>query len=708
MRILRNDIISIANNTVLVEGEYRVLDVFVNSGHICLFAMNQKKNGAKPILLDAHDLNSLVEANVVEKSHRALPMEMLMEDGQLSPSNLEARNSNYALIQELVENPSFLESYCMTGRSKAIVEHAEKMGATTLQIYRALRKFWEYGQVPNALLNFSSLRGGRGKDKKSSSKQRGRPIDHGIYGLRKKTSINVTKQDKENILVALSAQLNKRKKITFTKAYDTYKVMFCEYEIERAVAEKRPAQIVSYDQFLYWANKLMAREEMVKQQMTDSAFSMNQTGSSSSVNDKFVSPGMRYEIDSTTADVYIVCEVSRERVLGRPTIYFVVDVASRMIVGLHISMEYASWNAARQALFNACMPKVEYCERYGISITDQDWPCQGMPATLMADRAEMLGIQPFIFAKNVGTILTIAPPYRGDFKSIVERRFGILNEEIHFMPGTTLGELRKRGEPDYRLDAALTVNSFTKIIIDLVLEHNRFRPFDDLLTRELIQSDAALTPLNYWNFYTSRFQCSLKTFSSDHFVARLMKQGEASVTQQGIIFRGLRYSCKKATEEGWATTAANGGSWKLECRYDESWSTDIYIREPNATTFLKCKLLSSESVYENLHQADVTFINEWKKGKSEDPYYDQSKIQRAKRTKNTIKEEINLTAAVAGTVSKNSRVVNINAHRRQHLEDKKPKYPDVKTNTLNQQVPNITTKLERMKNLFESARDEEL
>ena len=132
--------------------------------------------------------------------------------------------------------------------------------------------------------------------------------------------------------------------------------------------------------------------------MSESAFAMNQTGSSSSVNDKFVSPGMRYEIDSTTADVYVVCEVSRERVLGRPTIYSIVDVASRMIVGLHISMEYASWKAARQALFNACMSKVEYCGRYGISITDQDWPSQGMPAVLMADRGEMLGRQPFQFA----------------------------------------------------------------------------------------------------------------------------------------------------------------------------------------------------------------------------------------------------------------------------------------------------------------------
>lgn len=707
MKILRNEIILITKNSIIAEGEYRILDVFMAPQRICLFELNQKSKGAKPILVDLRDLYSLDEANLIKGSQQASPMEMLMEDHQLSPSNIKARDHNYALIQELVEDPTFLESYCVKGRSTTIVEHAKKLDATALQIYRALRKFWEYGQVPNALLNFSSLRGGRGKEKKSSSKQRGRPIENGIYGLRKKTSINVTEQDKENILTALSTELNKRKKIMFTKAHDTYKGMFCEYEIELAVAENRPAQILSYEQFLYWAKKLMTRKEIIERQMTESSFLMNHTGSSSSVNDKFVSPGMRYEIDSTIADVYIVCEVSRERVLGRPTIYSVVDVASRMIVGLHISMEYASWNAARQALYNACMSKVGYCERYGISITDQDWPCQGMPATLMADRGEMLGVKPFSFAKNVGTILTIAPPYRGDLKSIVERRFGILNEEIHFLPGTTLGELRKRGEPDYRLDAALTINSFTKIIIDLVLEHNRVRPFNDLITRGLIQGDAALTPLNYWNFYTSRFQCSLKVFSPDHFIARLMKRGEASVTQQGIIFCGLRYSCKKAMDEGWSTTAANSGSWKLECRYDESWSTDIYIREPHAKTFLRCQLLSSESVYENLHEADVTFIDEWKKAKSEEPHYDQSKLERAKRTKSTVQKEIKLTAAVAGKVSKNSRVVSINAHRRQHLEDQKPKYPDLKSNSLNLQTSNTTTKLERMKNLFESAREEE-
>lgn len=707
MKILRNEIISITKNSVIAEGEYRILDIFIASERICLFELNQKRNGAKPILLDLRDLYALHEANVITGSQRALPMEMLMEDHQLSHSNIETRDRNYELIQDLVEDAAFLESYCVKGRSTTIIEHAKKMDATALQIYRRLRKYWEYGQVPNTLLNFSSLRGGPGKEKKSSSKQRGRPIDKGIYGLRKKTSINVTEEDKENILTALNTELAKRKKITFTKAHDTYKEMFCEYELGLAVAENRPAQILSYDQFLYWAKKLMAREEMIKSQMTESAFSMNHTGSSSSVNDKFVSPGMRYEIDSTTADVYIVCEVSRERVLGRPTIYSVVDVASRMIVGLHISMEYASWKAARQALFNACMSKVEYCQRYGVSITDQDWPCQGMPATLMADRAEMLGVQSFSFTKKVGTILTIAPPYRGDFKSIVERRFGILNEQIHFLPGTTLGELRKRGEPDYRLDAALTINSLTKILIDLVLEHNRFRPFDDLITRELIQSDNALTPLNYWNFYTSRFQCSLKTFSPDHFVACLMKQGEASVTQQGIIFRGLRYSCKKAMNEGWSTTAVNSGSWKLECRYDESWSTDIYVREPQTKTFLKCQLLSSESVYENLHEADVTFIDEWKKAKSEEPHYDQSKIQRAKRTKNTIQEEIKLSVAVSGKVSKNSRVVNINAHRRQHLEDQKPKYPALRNNTLNLNPSKTATKLDRMKSLFESAREED-
>ncbi|MGK6717933.1 hypothetical protein ACKU3I_022385 [Serratia marcescens] len=50
-----------------------------------------------------------------------------------------------------------------------------------------------------------------------------------------------------------------------------------------------------------------------------------------------------------------------------------------MIVGLHVSMEYASWRAGRQALINSFTSKKEYCAEFGIEIEEADWPCNHIP-----------------------------------------------------------------------------------------------------------------------------------------------------------------------------------------------------------------------------------------------------------------------------------------------------------------------------------------
>lgn len=706
MNALRNNTVSLIDNPYVDPGIYRILDVIYEENILFLFLLGQTTNSAKPLKLDLNDFNYLIEGNYVSQIPYQGPSELLLSDTELSLANKELRDRNYALIRHLVEDPFFLRDFCSKRRSNIVIEHATNLKINPLKVYRALRKYWEYGQTPNTLLNFTSQYGGRGKDKSASTKQRGRPINNGIFFLRKKTSVNVTKQDQVNIMEAIRAELDYRKKLTFTGAYNKYKEMFCEIEFSLAVEENRPAQIPSYKQFCYWAKKLISKQEIISSQMSESAYRKDHVGSLSSVNDKFVAPGMRYEIDSTTADVYVVCEVDRQRVLGRPTIYFVVDVASRMIVGMHISMKYASWEAARQALFNACMPKVEFCKRYGIDIEQKDWPCVGVSATLMADRAEMLGKDSFEHATRVGTQLKIAATARGDMKSIVERRFGIANEELHFLPGTTLGELRKRGEPDYRLDAAMTLTAVTKILIEKVLEHNKFNDFKDILTRDLIQHDLMATPQNYWNFYTARYQSGLKVYSENHFIALLMNRGEASVRDQGIIFRELRYSCQKAIDEDWPTRALQSGSWKVECRYDESWSTDIFIREPNGKEFLRCKLIPAHRTYADLTEMEVQFVKEWQNAKSESPNYDHNKIQRSKRTNEIIKEEVKLTRATADTKSKRAKIADIRMNRKEHLERERPKLPQSNNTIL---FPTVTSvdRSEKMRKLFESTRRED-
>ena len=108
--------------------------------------------------------------------------------------------------------------------------------------------------------------------------------------------------------------------------------MYFRDEIKTANLENRAPYVPSLKQFSYWNKKLFTKD---------------------------FSPGDVFEIDSTVADVHLISSLNRRKVIGRPTIYTVVDRATRMIVGLHVSLYHASWRAARQALANCFMPKKE-------------------------------------------------------------------------------------------------------------------------------------------------------------------------------------------------------------------------------------------------------------------------------------------------------------------------------------------------------------
>jgi hypothetical protein len=74
-------------------------------------------------------------------------------------------------------------------------------------------------------------------------------------------------------------------------------------------------------------------------------------------------PGARYYIDATIADVYIVSRYNRNRIIGRPTLYLVVDQFSRLIVGIYVGLEPPCWVGAMLALWNCSIDKVGYCAR---------------------------------------------------------------------------------------------------------------------------------------------------------------------------------------------------------------------------------------------------------------------------------------------------------------------------------------------------------
>ncbi|GAA0752021.1 hypothetical protein [Clostridium sartagoforme] len=122
-----------------------------------------------------------------------------------------------------------------------------------------------------------------------------------------------------------------------------------------------------------------------------------------------------------------------------------------------------------------------------------------MPDIIIADRGEFEGYNAENLINNLNVKIENTSPYRGDLKGIVERSFRTLNEKIkHKTPGAIQKEFRKRGDQDYRLDATLTLEDFTKIYINIVLHHNNKIIEKYPLEKAMLEDEVVPTPTNLW------------------------------------------------------------------------------------------------------------------------------------------------------------------------------------------------------------------
>ena len=89
------------------------------------------------------------------------------------------------------------------------------------------------------------------------------------------------------------------------------------------------------------------------------------------------------QIDHTPIDLIVVDEVAREPI-GRPYLTLAIDVFSRCVVGMVVTLEAPSATSVGLCLAHAVTDKRPWLERLGI---EADWPMTGMPRAIHLDNA---------------------------------------------------------------------------------------------------------------------------------------------------------------------------------------------------------------------------------------------------------------------------------------------------------------------------------
>ena len=157
----------------------------------------------------------------------------------------------------------------------------------------------------------------------------------------------------------------------------------------------------------------------------------------------------RVEIDHTPLDIQVVDDRT-QMILGRPWITIMIDVYSRMVIGLFITFRKPSAESVLRCLKNAIAPKTYVKERF--PDIEGEWPCFGLIEELWCDNGlEFHGKDIEAGAQELGIHVMYCPSRQPHFKGTIERFNRTLNEGLlHRLPGTTFARYDQRLE--YKTD----------------------------------------------------------------------------------------------------------------------------------------------------------------------------------------------------------------------------------------------------------------
>jgi putative transposase len=179
------------------------------------------------------------------------------------------------------------------------------------------------------------------------------------------------------------------------------------------------------------------------------------------------------QMDHTVVDLEVVDERYR-RPIGRPYVTAAIDVASRGVAGLVITLEAPSALSVGLCLAHMVTDKRAWLERLGIEADARAvWPMSGKPREIYLDNAAEFKSEALRRGCDQhGIKLSYRPKGMPHFGGIIERLIGTMMQMVHELPGTTFSSPGQRGDYDSQATAALTLAELNKWLVLAVASYH--------------------------------------------------------------------------------------------------------------------------------------------------------------------------------------------------------------------------------------------
>lgn len=292
------------------------------------------------------------------------------------------------------------------------------------------------------------------------------------------------------------------------------------------------------------------------------------------------------QIDHTPVDLILVDPLDRAPI-GRPWLTVAIDVYSRCIAGLHLSLEAPSATSVGLCLTHVADNKASWLTARGVEAA---WPTAGKPRRIGVDNGSEFHSAAFERGcAQHGIIIDWRPPGRPHFGGIVERVIGTLMTLVHGLPGTTFSNVGQRGDYDSDKAACLSLEELERWLAVAITKYYHLRPHEGL---------GGETPLR-------RYETGIQALAAEGTTIPLPRDARTflidflplmhrSLQRNGITIDHITYF--SSALRPWIT--ARDRPEPLLVRRDPRDLSRIFVLDPKSEAYLEvpCRVLSRPAI----------------------------------------------------------------------------------------------------------------
>lgn len=551
----------------------------------CVYGMwvsepEQARYARRPNKILLKELNDLISNNITTWGKIALPPALAVPPIEDSQRQQELEIS-WNLIKPLIESFESETNLHRNSFSNLIRARSKAINVNYLTLLRMTLRFYYFGKSRFALLPLpSGLRPNEGGYKHKLMKRKGRQSV-----LAQELGVNkfiVFEEDISDMIASLKTCL--RRGPTYqTLAHEEY--LATKFRMRHPVEHKaylngEIPEPVTLRQFKYVIKKHAELDENLAKNLRSLARKKGFLGSITASG-----PGEIYEIDATIGRFYLVSDEEFPKLLGKPTIYFLIDRGSRFIASIYLSLRPPSYEEVRHLLLIAFTSRELRFKGMGIDIDDKRWPIGHMPAVLCPDRGSdfMSSSMEQSVVQDLLIELTPLPPYCPDGKAIVER---FIREIKRRMAGSgiegvyadrPIDPLAKKAAKKAEIAAVHTMSEAYRILIEYVVDHNN-RPHTTLKRyKELVKNNVAPVPQAAYLWGLENITGLRKApFTNEDYKKLLLSTGKASISNGVLRYKQRPYhpSNEAAFELGERSSTK---AKSIDIRLDKTNPNEIFV-----------------------------------------------------------------------------------------------------------------------------------